>query len=405
MSGHTDNRVRIDQYIGEYPDARLDEVFPISLKGKREVLSVYRLPIDMLFYNIKNGRFAAEYAELVKNEGGYLEPEKIEDAKRIRQLLLELDKNETKRTYNDIKIRGQWNCGIITEDGYLIDGNRRLSIISQLYEDTGAEEWKYIKVARLDRPISSEDLWALEAGIQLGKDQIIRYGPVNELLKIREGMEAGLSPKSIISALYGYEKEEEITTKLVILGLIDQYLIFMGIPEKYSKVKDRVEHFINLQKIIKECNDRDFNPEKIVKITHTVFELIKENTPHLEIRKIRNMIEKGLDGAILEIEEAGSVLKPLQTSNANNGKEGSEEVDMSKSNAVLSPTQTHFINAKDILDVSNNEGKEMILLLRAEKNLRPLLDYQGDELSTSEARDTLKKISNYVNELSKKYGR
>ena len=70
----------------------------------------------------------------------------------------------------------------------------------------------------------------------------------------------------------------------------------------------------------------------------------------------------------------------------------------------MSPTHTHFINATDVLDVSNNEGKEFLLLNRAEKNLRPLLDYQGDELSTPEAISMIEKIAKYSEELKKKFG-
>ena len=136
-----DNKTSIDNYIALHRESKLDKTFPISLKGQKKDLEIYSLPTELLFYNIRNGRFAAEYKELVKKEGGHLEPENQEDAKKIRDLLLNLDKNETIQTYKDIKIRGQWNCGIISEDGYLVDGNRRMSILSKLYEDTGEAKW------------------------------------------------------------------------------------------------------------------------------------------------------------------------------------------------------------------------------------------------------------------------
>ena len=86
------------------------------------------------------------------------------------------------------KDRGQWLPGIITEDGYVIDGNRRMTILSKLFEDTSNDEFKFIKVGRLtSMTLTNPDLWKLEAGIQLGKDEILRYGPMNELLKLRQG--------------------------------------------------------------------------------------------------------------------------------------------------------------------------------------------------------------------------
>ena len=406
MSLNIDNKTKINKYILDHPESKLERFFPISLKGQKKILKVYRLPTDYLFYNIRNGRFAAEYKELVKIEGGHLQPERKEDSNKIKQMLLDLDKTETKRTYNDIKIRGQWNCGVITEDGYVIDGNRRLSIISKLCDDTGLENWKFIDVARLDEPISAEDLWALEAGIQLGKDEIVRYGPINELLKLREGVKAGLSLKAIVKTLYGYEDEEEIQAKLNRLDLIKQYLKFMGIPEKYSHVKNRVEHFINLQNIIRECKDRDYDPELIVQIKNVTFQLIKEGIPHLELRKIRQMVEKDLPDAISEIKIAASELKPIKPTDKQGElitKETETIIDeFNEKEQEYSTTWAHFVNATDVLDVSNNEGKEILLLNRAEKNLKPLLDYQGNDLSTPEAIALIEKIFRYAEQLKKR---
>lgn len=407
MALNVDNETRIDKYIEDHPNSKVNISFPISVQGRREVLQVYRLPTDMLFYNIRNGRFAAEYKELEKKEGGSLRSENQDDAEKIKQLLLNLDKTETERTSDDLKVRGQWNCGIITQDGYVIDGNRRMAIISKLFNETGQEQWKYLDVARLETPISSEDLWKLEAGIQLGKDEIVKYGPINELLKIREGIDAGLTVKTIANSLYGYT-EDEIGKRLKLLELIEQYLVFMGVPKKYSSVKNRVEHFINLQQIISTCHNSNYAADRITKIKYTSFKLIHEDIQHLELRKINEMVKKDLVDAVTEIEDAGSQLKPtvpkkpiIQEQNENDARSMMDEFE--EEEEEMSPTYTHFINARDILDVSNNEGKETLLLSRAEKNLRPLLDYQGEGLPP-EAISLIKKIAQHVEKLTARFG-
>lgn len=404
MSLNLDNKTRLDKYIKENPNCEQKQFFPITLKGQKKLLKVYKLLIAYLFYNIRNGRFAAEYIELAKREGGDLQPEKPEDAIKIKRMLLDLDPIETKRTYDDIKIRGQWNCGVITEDGYVVDGNRRMSIISELYADTGQEEWKYLLVARLDEPISAEDLWKLEAGAQLGKDEIVRYGPVNELLKLKEGIDAGLSKKEIVKTLYGYEKEEEIDEKLDRLDLIEQYLKFFGILKKYSKVKNRVEHFINLQNILVECREQQYDPELIQKIKYCVFQLINEGIPHLEIRKIRQMIEDDVKEGISEIETAGSQIKPTKPK-TDDGiiEEVKSAIDeYEEDDDLSSATKTHFINATDFLDVKRNEGKELLLLSRAEKNLKPLVNLKEIDFSKDEYSNLIEKIFNYASKLKQK---
>jgi len=403
---NNDNKTRIDKYIDENPDSKLSASLPISMRGVKKVLNVYRLPIDMLFYNVRNGRFAAEYQELEKTEGGSLRPENQGDASKIKLMLLDLDKIETERTKADLKIRGQWNCGIITQDGYVVDGNRRMSIISKLYDETGLEQWKYLDVARLETTISPADLWKLEAGIQLGKDEIAKYGPVNELLKIREGTESGLTPKNIANSLYGYS-EDEIESKLDLLKLIEQYLAFLGIPQQYSKVKNRVEHFINLQKIISQCKKRGYKNEKTLNIMNCAFQLIHEGVQHLELRKMHAMVTKDLTSAISEIEAAGSQLKPRNPQKPSAKEKIEKDTydimnEFEEKDSEMSQTYTHFINASDLLDVSNNEGKEVLLLGRAEKNLRPLLSRQSNQLPP-EAISILKKIGKHVDELTKKF--
>ena len=70
----------------------------------------------------------------------------------------------------------------------------------------------------------------------------------------------------------------------------------------------------------------------------------------------------------------------------------------------ISTTLTHFINATDALDVQNNDGKELLLLNRAEKNLKPLLEYTGDDLP-KEAKLLIEKILQYSTELKAKFCR
>ena len=408
MSLNEENKARIDKYIEAHTDSKTGEHFPISLKGRRQMLDIYRLPTDMLFYNIKNGRFAAEYGEQVRREGGHLDPEKKGDEEEIKKLLLDINKGETKKTYDDLLVRGQWNCCIITVDGYLIDGNRRKAIISKLHSDTGQESWRYIEAARLDRSITPMDLWALEAGIQLGKDEIVRYGPINEMLKIREGKLAGLSEKEIVNALYGYDNEEEIREKLDRLDLIERYLEFVGRPKQYSLVKQKVEHFINLQNIIKNCRVRNYDPDKTVKIRRATFQLIREDVPHLDIRKINQMIDRDLNDAVSEIEEAGENLTPAVPTESDNvpriDKEVSAAIDEFDSNEELSPTVTKFVNATDILDVNKAEGEGIRLLRRAEANLKALLDYRGDELSDPEASNLINKLDSHIRHIAKMSG-
>ncbi len=56
------------------------------------------------------------------------------------------------------------------------------------------------------------------------------YGPINTLLKFKEGIDNGLTPIQVVRNLYGYEDEKQILEKLEILKLIVKYLKLIGEP-------------------------------------------------------------------------------------------------------------------------------------------------------------------------------
>ena len=382
------NKSRIDEYI-ENNDCQINESVPVIIKGEKKNLSVYRLPTDLLYYNIRNGRFAAEYRNEIKKEGGVLIPEEKEDAKKIQNLLWNLNVNESKLTYQDIQQRGQWKAGIITEDGYVIDGNRRMSILSKLFDDTSNDEFKFIKVGRLNANVEDKDLWKLEAGIQLGKEEIVRYGAMNELLKLEEAKSIGISNDEIAKTLYGFNDVNEIKLKLDRLELIKKYLIFLNDVDNFKKAEDKVEHFKEFQKIIKIANDVQLDPDTKIAIRKAVFCLIKQNIQHMELRKIGKMIKRELDQALEYIISLSEDCDGVQTTSTLN--EDEDDVDIINSKLIA---------AKDILEADVNKDQIGELLRRAALNL-DTIDYQNHDLENPRLKEIIQKILDHMKKLEK----
>ena len=297
------NRKRIDKYIEEN-DCKQKDYEPVFVRSKRKILSVYSLPTEYLYFNINNGRFAAEYGEKKMEEGGILDPKIPHDQKIIEDMLLELDLEQTKLDKKDFMEVEQRHAGIITPDGYVIDGNRRLALIRSLFQETQEKRWKYMNVARLTEPLDSEDLWRLEGGLQLGKEQQQKYGPINTMLKIREGSDAKLTNKQISDALYGV-KEKEVENMLDRLKLIERYLKHINSERHYSLAHGKDNHFINLQAIIENARQHGYTQNKITNIKNAVFQLIFEGKKHEDIRKINKSINAELQDAVESIVEAG----------------------------------------------------------------------------------------------------
>ena len=135
----------------------------LSIPVYSDILDI--LPLNLLIYNIRNGRFAAEYQELKNKKGRELESENKEDRKELQKLLISLDPKQSMILEKDVRQYGQREPGVCTHGGQVINGNRRMSVIESIFESDS--NFKDLMVARLPPNISPIDLWKIEAGIQL----------------------------------------------------------------------------------------------------------------------------------------------------------------------------------------------------------------------------------------------
>ena len=364
-SQNTQNAVKIDEHIKNNPDSTIPKVVTIKLHGKRTDLHTYRIPLSLTFYNIKNGRFAAEYADLKRDENREFNTTNFVDSKRIKDLLLELDPNQSQLLEKDMLQNGQKEPGIITHDGYVINGNRRRAVLDNLVSAYGRSEFSFIEVARLPPNVSTQDLWKIEAGIQLSHNPQLNYGPINELLKFKEGIDSGLSPKEIANELYGGFKEKDILTKLEEFKLIAEYLRFIQEPDVFNKAKGIHEHFTYLRKILNEFEDK-INPkiEEKIRAKHIGFQLIHDGVQAREFRKMKDIL---LDNsAIDELWSAEKYSEPEPLSVKEEKKLLADQRD------EFTEARTIFNNCLDSVKAHSEAQQPEKLLERALKNLKSI---------------------------------
>lgn len=384
-----ENVSKIDKYIKENPNCHVPKNITIILQGKKIDLQSYRLPIEMTFYNIKNGRFAAEYVDLVKKENRELDPTNESDSKQIQSLLIELDPKQSRILEKDIQQYGQKDPGIITHDGFVINGNRRRSVLEELIS-LGHTEFKFIEVARLPPNVSAQDLWKLEAGIQLSKNVQLNYGPINELLKFKEGIEAGLSPIEIANSLYGGFKDKDILEKLEQLKLITEYLRFIGEEGLFNRAKGIHEHFIDLQNVLKSFKKLDPTPEELMNAKRIGFQLIHDGVPQREIRKIKDILET--EKTRKELWDASEYSKPEIAGKKREKKIQAELKD------EFTPARTVFNNCIDSVKALSESQQPEKLLRRALTNIESI-EVNSEIFGNSEVNNLINQIERAISNL------
>lgn len=195
----------------------------ILWKGNTEHMSVYQIPLEDLIYNKYNGRILSG-TKTLESQGKVIDPETDEGKKIIEGLLWNSKKNRNETTLKDISANGQLKVGIITLDGIVIDGNRRVMILNKL----GKTHFIAVVLpARLeDEQIEIEKL---ETTYQMGEDEKLSYNPIEKYLKAEE-----IYKKLIVKdphedciktiADWMGEEKTEIEKWLEIVKLIDDYL-------------------------------------------------------------------------------------------------------------------------------------------------------------------------------------
>jgi len=387
----------------------------IEIMGKKEVLNVYRLPIKSLRYNIRNGRFAAELRAVEAKKGRKLDTNDPDDAAIVKKILREQSKEETQFLKKDLKQKGQIDPGLITHDGYVINGNRRMAIFELLYEEEPDPKFEFLDVQVLPISVTPKDLWRIEAGLQLSRDKRLDYSPVNQLLKIEEGIRAGLKPEEIAKSFYGKVTGKNIVDDLERLKLMKEYLNYIGKPDDL-KLADRLDnHFINLQKQIQKLQRKGVTKSDINKAIVLGYETILGGVRHLDVRHLaevilsdraRDGIEKALDepdeldaeeSPVDEALEAGELDGAESEEEAEVESLSSDSLELSRRRGKAKRIVEEYKNALDVVDFEKSREEPRKLIRKAIDAIESI-DKESDHILRAEVKRDLKELAKRVME-------
>lgn len=154
-------------------------------------LNYYRIPIDKLFYNEDNGRIATWISEY-KNTNGDDSVRNL-DKEDLNNLIHEFIKKSNtpasfSKTYTDIKEKGQIRPGVVLADGRIVSGNRRFTILRELYRDTYNDQYKFFECFILDKNLNNAndrvEIKTIETITQFGVDEKVDYDPIDRLVDV-----------------------------------------------------------------------------------------------------------------------------------------------------------------------------------------------------------------------------
>lgn len=213
---------------------------PIKVDGiSSETLDVYKIPLEYLYYNDKNGRIATGISQYQDE----LNPANEQDNPQYNNFVAKLIEKDNsvalKRTEKSIAASGQQVYGYVLDDGRIVDGNRRFTALRDIKQSTGKTVYFEAVVLPFSYNNTTErvKIKKLELAIQMGVEERKDYDPVDLAVDIYQTTN-GKNP-IMTQADYAADSHMRLTeVKKYYNGAIymRKFLQFIGAPENYYNI-------------------------------------------------------------------------------------------------------------------------------------------------------------------------
>ena len=140
---------------------------------------------------------------------------------------------------------------LITSDGVVVNGNRRLAAMRELFAQNPVQfgHFGYVDCAVLPPSITLREIVEIEVRLQMRPETKLPYGWIEESIAIREMLNGGLQRTHVADLIK--KKPREIQTAERALTEVDIYLKdWLQDPENYQQVEDAEQFFNDLAKAL-----------------------------------------------------------------------------------------------------------------------------------------------------------
>ncbi|WP_060209924.1 hypothetical protein [Sporosarcina koreensis] len=238
---------------------------PINFQNERTFFPIFKVSIDMPRYRLSNGRTQAaqeEYYTMHDLPEDFFERDiESEDAHIAQHDIL---KTQLKHTGIDLldyfTKNGQEEPLILDNNGFVVNGNRRLRAMRELHQiDSGngilPPKFSHIEVIVLP-PCSEEDILELEGKLQITEDIKADYDWTSEGCMYRALRDKKHFSTEKIAGIYD-KKKEYIEDLILLLTYVDEYLESRNLPKQYHQIQDDKFAFEAIVKGRKKLDDED----------------------------------------------------------------------------------------------------------------------------------------------------
>jgi len=222
--------------------------------GSSTAYDVFAIPLDCVTYNSKNTRFKSEALTFKAANNSDLDVENTNHYKLIEDYIWKQNEARNKDTIQSLIKDTQQKPGIITRDGVVISGNRRLRLINEIHRNPNKYQSDipfFEAIVLEEKEMSRDRIIELETYYQFAEDEKVEYDPIQKYLAVHEQhIDDHVSVEKLAK---NYKKNErKILEWLDIYDLMTEYLEYHGVEGHYDQLKNLEDPFIGLNAKLKK---------------------------------------------------------------------------------------------------------------------------------------------------------
>lgn len=269
----------------------------LTLGGITKAYPVYRVRLDLLYYNDQNDRIATwitQYKSDPQN-AAFDTLDREQYNKTIEGFIIASNPAAMEKTKNNIALVNQREPGVVLADGRIIDGNRRFTCLRLLHAEDPAFNCFETVILEASVQEDHKQIKMLELAIQHGEEQRVDYNLIDLAIgAYHDIVETGLLTIDEYAESTGMSVSE-IKRRLEIAQLIIDFLAFMGVPGQYHVAREMqvFSVFNELVPLLRRCETEQAREE----LRRSVFNntMMKTfNDQRKYIRDLKAMMDSGL---------------------------------------------------------------------------------------------------------------
>lgn len=276
----------------------------IRYRGTKESFNAYKIPLVYLIYNKYNARIGTLVKSYEKQRHS-LNAVNPKDAKRIEKFLWESKLARNQTTMKSLVEDEQKQWGIVTNDGTIIDGNRRAMLLNKIHRnrdnyERNVDHAQFFIAVILPEGAEPKELSRLETTYQMGEDEKLDYNPIEKYLRCQDLRDIHGFEVSDIAGMMG-EKEGQIKEWLEIMKLMEDYLAYLGYEGIYTRLDKREGQFVNLNQYLKRYSNGSKKPDwgyhtefDVNNLKGVCFDYIRAEYEGKEFRRIAQPSQDGI---------------------------------------------------------------------------------------------------------------